>query len=211
MGDALDDMMLIHRGHMWRVTPARADGRFSMRWGARPTAPRYVLPDDGTTLDLPGSSEPLANRVIVKWIDWRGRPRQATYAASAAEYPDTAEMRTPVYAETIDLGSEMEPSESAVSADTARRVGQQVLDEVARKRRSGTATITRPVLDLIEQTLVPPASIQAGERVAIEATGEQFHASAVSHPDLHTAEITLGSPRRSVEEVVAALGRRRRR
>ena len=211
MGDAFDDMMLIHRGHMWRVSLARPDGRFSLRWGERPTAPRYVLPDDGTVVDLPGSSAPLANRVVVEWLDWRSRPRQATYAASTADYPDTAEMRTPVYAETIDLGAEMEPSETVVSAETAKRVGTQVLDEVARKRRSGTATVTRPVLDLIEQTLVTPASIQAGERVALESTGEQFHASAVRHPDLHTAEITLNSPRRSVDEVVAALGRRRRR
>ena len=143
--------------------------------------------------------------------DEPGRRRSRQLIASKAEYPDIAEMTQPVEADDVDLGSSLESSISTPTAAMAERVGRQVLDRVARKRRSGTATVTGPVLDLEAGRWVEPSEMEAGCVASLEATGERLWVQSVDVDGLWAAEVALGDPRRTVDQIVAARGRRARR
>ena len=211
VGAILDDLLLVHSDWMWQLRRTGPDGRAGLAFMPRPTTPRYVLPATSTSLDLVGSSDSLADRVTVTWVDWKGRRRSRQLVASKAEYPDVAEMTQPVEADDVDLGSSLESSISTPTAAMAERVGRQVLDRVARKRRSGTARVTGPVLDLEAGRWVEPSEMEAGCVASLEATGERLWVQSVDVDGLWAADVALGDPRRTVDQIVAARGRRARR
>lgn len=204
-GDILDDMQMLHQGHFWRIghPDASTQTRLSaMTWREWDTEPRYVLPDD-TSLDLQGTGDPLADQVVVTWIDWKGRPQKRTYTADPDKYPDIAGMAGRRQPDTVDLGEEL--GEAAI----ADRVGTAVLDVVARRARAGTATITDEILDASTQTLVRPSRIEAGS-IVITADGEQYRCTEVRKTRGETV-LTLDNTRRTVDQIIAARGRRARR
>lgn len=202
-GDILDDMQMLHQGHYWRIGHPDPTTRLSeMVWREWANEPRYVLPDS-VELDLQGTGDPLADQVVVTWIDWKGRPQKRTYTADPDQYPDIAGMAGRRQPDVVDLGEEL--GEAAI----ADRVGAAVLDVVARRARAGTATVDQDVLDITTQTLVPPSQLEAGS-VVITADGEQYRCPEIRKQG-GTAVLTLGHDRRTVDQIIAARGRRARR
>lgn len=199
----LTDLEEIHTGHMWRVGPRdRVTGLSSLTFTAWQSEPRYVIPAD-SEIDLSGVDRPLANEVDVTWRDWKGRPRSSRHRASPTYYPDISPLQQ-VRREVVDIG------EGTTATATVERIGLAALDEVARRRLAGKATVTSPVHDLWTGQVVPAHHMQAG-CLAITPDGEATLRITAVDKTPGRAEVTLGQPYRTTDQIVAARGRRARR
>ena len=93
-----------------------------------------------------------------------------------------------------------------------QRIGLMALDTYARRIPAGTITVTGPILDTTTQELVPPEAIEAATTIAL-STDEPMIAhriQEVAHEGTDVAEITVGRPRLTLDQIVATRGRRRR-
>lgn len=204
-GAILDDLTTFHMDYTWRALKAEQDGTFGIRFEPKPKTPRYRISRHAATLDMAPASEALANRVVVTYVDWRGNRQQVERVASKVDYPDTEDMSGTIDAEVIDHGSD------ATSRSLAGSIAEQVRDVVARRRSGGTATVTGLVTDIETGDVITPDLIEAGELALVEGTGGVHWVSEVSHDGLGAATLTLDSPRRTVEQIVALAGRRKRK
>lgn len=196
----------------WAVGPSTAAGhRFS--FGPWPTQTRFVITgrDD---LSLPGQENTLCNRVFVTWRDRKGRPQSRTVYASVqglagsngvADPTDSAFTGRLRDADTIDL------PDGLGSDANALRVGTRVLNASVSIPMAGSATFTRPVVDIVTQRLLEPAEVAAAapgwpvwvakDGVALRCTEAEY-----SHDD-RSVKLTLEEPRKTREQVLARLAR----
>lgn len=205
-GEVMDDMLLPHPDHLWRVgRRSLSSGLAPLTWDLWDTTARYVI-DSDVQVDLDGSPDPLCNSVTVRWVDWKGRPRSDTFTADPLVYPDIADLQGIREADVIDLDA------SLGEWDVVQRIGLQMLDQVARRTVAGTITVTRPVLDVQLQQRVPPCQIEAGSTLVLASDEPSIvhRVHTVTHPSVEVAEISIGRPRLTLDQIVAARGRRRR-
>ena len=206
-GEVLDDLLLMHPDHLWRLGKRSiSSGLSPFDWRLWPTSPRYVVQGERAEVDLDGSPDPLYNSVTVSWVDWKGRPRSANFRANPNDYPDIADLQTVREAPPIDLDA------SLGEWETVQRIGLMALDTYARRIPAGTITVNSPILDTVTQELVPPEAIEAGTTIAL-STDEPMIAhriQEVTHEGTGVAEITVGRPRLTLDQIVATRGRRRR-
>lgn len=208
-GEILEDLMKFHPDHIWRmgkVSPT--SGLSSLEWRPWASTPRYVIDTgDGAEVDMDGGPEDLYNRVTVRWTDRRGRTKSRTFTANPMDYPDIATIHGVREMEPIDLG------DTIVSSRDINQIGQQMLDQVARRQPTGSVTVTRPVLDLTTQLLVRPQDIEAGSTVALTSDEPQrvHRVQEVSHEGLDVATLSLGRPALTLDQIIDRRGRRRNR
>lgn len=206
-GEILEDLEAIHPDHLWRVGKRSTTTELSpFEWRPWATTPRYVISTDEAEVDFDDGGQRLYNRVTVRYVDWRGRPRTKSFDADPATYPDVAAMQGAREAEPIDL------HESLGRIAIVDRVGTQHLDRVARRVRAGTVTVTGPVLDVTTQLRVPPHMIEAGSTVGLSSDEPMVahRVMAVEHDGLGRATIAVGARPLSLDRVIAeAEGRRR--
>ena len=206
-GEVLDDLLLMHPDHLWRLGKRSiSSGLSPFDWRLWPTSPRYVVQGERAEVDLDGSPDPLYNSVTVSWVDWKGRPRSANFRANPNTYPDVADLQTTREAPPIDLDA------SLGEWETVQRIGLMALDTYARRIPAGTITVNSPILDTVTQELVPPEAIEAGTTIAL-STDEPMIAhriQEVTHEGTGVADITVGRPRLTLDQIVATRGRRRR-
>lgn len=206
-GEIMDDLRLVHTDHLWRLGKrSLTTGLASLEWRLWDTTPRYVIDAADAEVDLDGGSDPLYNSVTVQWIDWKKRPRSASFRADPKVYPDIADLQG------IREGPPIVLNASLGEWETVKRVGERMLDQVARRNTAGTITVTRPVLDLYSQQRVPPAQIEAGSTLVLSSDqfSEVHRVQGVDHPSVEEADITVGRPRLTLDQIVATRGRRRR-
>ena len=204
-GEILDDMVVIHPDHLWRVGPTRSSGLHDFEWRLWSSTPRYVA-DLDAELDMDGAPDPLHNRVTIRWEDWRGRPRSKSFNASPTAYPDTEHLSGVSEPEPLDL------DESLGEGAIVNRIGQMWLDQVARRALAGAVTVRKPVLDLHTQQLVTPGEIQAGETLVLASDPDQVvhRIVEVTHRGVDEATMSIGRPRLTLDQIVSTRGRKRR-
>lgn len=206
-GEIGDDMMLVHPDHLWRIGKRSVStGLAPFSWRLWEDTPRYLIDPADAEVDLDGSPDPLYNSVTLQWVDWKGRPRSTTFTADPALYPDIADLQGIREAPPIELDASLGESE------TVQRIGLMMLDQVARRVPAGTITVTRPVLDLKTQSLVPPSQIEAGTTCALTTDEPLFvhRVQEVTHEGVDDASLSVGRPRLTLDQIVATRGRRRR-
>lgn len=206
-GEVMDDLLLPHPEHLWRL--GRRDlttGLAALEWRLWETQARYLIDDLDADVDLDGASDDLYNSVTVRWADWKSRPRSVTFTADPQDYPDIADLQGIREAPPIDLDSALGEWE------TVQRIGLQMLDVYARHIPSGTITVTAPVLDLRTQLRVPPSQIEAGATCALtsDEPARVHRILDVTHDGTDVATISFGRERLTLDQVIAARGRRRR-
>lgn len=206
-GEIMDDLLLVHPDHLWRMgRRSNSSGLASLSWRLWETTPRYLIDPADAEVDLDGSPDPLYNSLTVSWVDWKGRPRSTSFTADPALYPDIADLQGIREAPPIELDA------SLGEYEIVQRVGLMMLDQVARRVPAGTITVTRPVLDLKTQSLVPPSQIEAGTTCAL-TTDEPVivhRVQEVTHEGTDAANLSVGRPRLTLDQIVATRGRRRR-
>lgn len=198
----LSDLEDVHTGHLWRVGQRDpGTGLRSLTWAEWSPDPRYVLPSTAD-VDLSGSDRQLASEVVVRWTDWKGRSRTFALTADPDRHPDAMGL-TGTRRVTVRL------DDAKTLSETAKRIANAVLDEVATRRLAGRATVSEPVLDRWTGEWVPAHRMRAG-CLAVAPGGMPFRVTAVdAQPG--SATLTLGRPFRTVDQIVAARGRRARR
>lgn len=211
-GQVLDDLVSMQDDWLWMLTPIDTSdlrhGLVLRRWNSRVmyyTDFAYTLP---TGIDVQWSREgddALYNRVTVRWKDGSGQQRQVVRTATVAGgFPDLAELEAmgrirdlPV----IDLGEE------TASAANAARVATVMLQQVARRPRGGTVTVTQPLHDIRSGSMVPPEELTPGVLVQVQETGEILRLVQVTAQANGTAVLDLSSRRRDVAQVLAGVKR----
>lgn len=148
----LEDMLAVEAGFTWRVWErSPTTGKYRFEWVAGPSTVRYeadVLDD----YDAPGSADGLFNRVMVRYVDSRGRRRSTIRTTTVTALDDAGLIRQGY----LDLGDE------AGTLTNAQRAGDQWLADRRYPPNGGRLRIARPILDLQAGRLVQPWEIRPG-------------------------------------------------
>lgn len=192
MGDALNELLLFEPTLTWQVYGDTAN------FDAWPSEPRYVVSARDGGVTHPGEEVSLADRVFVEWTDRRGR-----------------QQRTKVHDPDIPVKMEADPislPEGVGSEANATRAGEKALAMHNDPPRAGTAVVRRPILDRWSGAMVLPHELMPGCLVLEQETGHEFRCVETEYVDDDQAcVLTLGEPRRSLEQVIARLERKQRR
>lgn len=162
--------------------------------------PRYVVSRRDGGVTHPGEEFTLCNRVLVSWVDRKGRDRttEVTSTVDGLDYTRDAE---PV---TLPDGVGSEAN--------AQRAGERALALTNNPPRAGTAVVRRKIFDRWAGMEVWPHEIQPGCVVLEQETGDDLRLTEVEYIDADsTAVLTLGEPVRTIEQTLARLHARRRR
>lgn len=211
-GDILDALTMWQPDMLWEILHT-VEGRglvFNYRPWALPadTHPgeghRYELSTTRDAIELTGSDEDLCDRIAVAYTDSRGRAQSRTVTITVPQL--IASGRTPHDAEAIELPAGLG------SAANAQRAGEQVLAAINMLPLNGTGTITRPVYDRLTGLTVAPHEIQPGYLALIREKGEVVRLTETEYDDdTRSCKVTLGSPRKTRDQIIATLGSRAKR
>lgn len=205
-GEVLDDLLLTHPDHLWRMgLTSASSGLAPLEYRLWSTTPKYLV-DESAEVDTDGAPDALYNRVTVRWIDWKGRPRSHSFDADPDQYPDIADLRGWHEPPPVELGPSL--GEWAI----VERVGLRYLDQVARRITTGTVTVTEHLLDVETQQRVPPSQITAGTTLAFTWDDPLVvhRVREVSHDGLQQATLSVGRPSLALDQIVDTHGLRRR-
>lgn len=191
MGDALNELLIFEPQLTWQVYGDEAT------FDAWPEEPRYVF-DARDDASFPGEEISLADRVFVEWRDRRGR-----------------EQRTKVTDPEVPVKMEAEPitlPDGVGSEANAQRAGEVALSLRNNPPRAGTVVVRRRLLDRWTGTMVLPHDVMPGCLVVERETGHEFRLVETEYVDRDGAvALTLGEPRRTLEQVMARLERKQKR
>lgn len=192
MGDALNELLVFEPDLTWQVYGDEA------RFVSWPSTPRYVISDRDGGVTMPGEEISLADRIYVEWTDRRGR-----------------QQGTPVIDPSVAVKQEADPislPEGTGTTANAERAGTVALALHNDPPRAGTAVVRRPILDRHTGAMVLPHEILPGFLVVHQETGHEYRLTETEYvDDDQAAVLTMGEPRRSVEQVIARLERKARR
>ncbi|WP_346007300.1 hypothetical protein [Janibacter terrae] len=206
-GEIGDDMMLVHPDHLWRIgRRSPTTGLAPFWWRLWEDKPRFVIDTARAEVDIDRSPDTLFNRVNVGWVDWKNRPRSATFVADPVAYPDIADLQGVHSAPPVELDATLGEWE------TVQRIGAMMLDQVARRVPAGTITVTEPVLDTVTQQMVPPSQLLAATTCALTADEPLIthRIREATHEGTDVVTLSVGRPRLTLDQIVATRGRRRR-
>lgn len=160
------------------TTPTGRGLAFSWRpWG---TDARYDV-DLDDALERPGGQDESCQRVTVYYTDLNGVPRNVTVIT---EVPAGARIRD---ADPVTI-------EEPATLEAATTRGREVLAEVSARTPSGTAVLSRAVLDQQTSTDVEPWELRPGHLARLAATGELARITGVTYTggDADVATLAIG-------------------
>lgn len=194
----LDNLALWEPDFLWEILESTIAGKHQFNYRAWPTSPRYEISTrDGYA--APGGDADLCNRVVVYWTDAAGSRQSTVVTSTVPELGSRVRDAQPV---TLPPGRG--------NANDALRVGQMVLAAKASPPRDAKATVTRPLFDYLTGGRVMPWEIEPGYLVRVRETGDDLRLTEVTYSDDRvSADLTLGTPQRTVEQMVASLAARR--
>ena len=208
MGDALAELKVLEPDMWWTVYGDT--GQFGL-WDDE--NPRYVVSDRDGGIVLPGPDITRCNRVVVEWVDRRGR--QQTTVVLAADAPAGERgVRSEVLAGLAyvrDTDPVQLPEGTGTQAN-AERAGAQILAYRNDPPRAGTAVIRRPILDLWAGAMVYPHEHMPACAVLHQETGVTYRLTEVEYVDGDAASAwTLGEPVVDEAQRLARLERKAKR
>jgi len=196
--DRFNDLALFEPDQFAEVLESNAAGLHRFNYRAWDTAPRTVL-STGDGYVQPGSETDQADRIAVYWVNSRGIKKTTVVTAVVEGLTRTVD------AEAVDLG------DRAGTAANATRVGEQVLAAQNAVSKAATAVVTRDVLDRYTGARWKPWEHRAGYPSQVQQTGDVLRVTETRYVDNDEAvTLTLGSPARTREQIVADNTRRRR-
>lgn len=208
--------LLLLEDYDWGIGASR-NGKHRAWFRPWPTTPRYVL-TDRDAISLPGSDDQQVNRVAVEWVSERGYTHVTVVGAYVPELGNMNPVQSsdgridPAFVGRIKDADKVTLPDGHGSAPNARQAGARALAEKNRAALSGTATVTRPLLDLVTGAQVMPWNLRAGSvaRLASQGVNVRITEKAYNHND-RAATLTLNTPVPSLEEMLARLAARRQR
>lgn len=209
MADILTDLNSLVPDHFWSVGPCDLSGRMPINWSAWDAAPTLLLPPGAVSYSESAGSDDLANWVTYAYTDANGQTAYARIQADPWDYPDILGIEQDAYTQV-----ESEPLDltGLASASAAQQVATAVLAEVATLPKSATATVTVPVADRASGAMLPPWALTAGCLAHVPETGETLRVTKCEvDVDSATATLTLGTPRRSTDQIVATMSKHRQK
>lgn len=194
--NVIDALLKFEPDFDWGIGASTLTGKHSFWFRQWPTQPRYILTDDDG-LDLPGSEDTLCNRVAVEWVDEKGKAQVEVVTA------DVPELGTRIKdADKVSL------PEGRGSLANAQRIGAQVLASKNAVQVAGTASVDRPLIDLVSGQKVMPWNLEPGCVARLQTKGVDVRVTEVSYSDNDvSASLTLGNPVPDVDDLITELGR----
>lgn len=147
----LEDLLALESGHTWRVWERNSAGKYRFEWTTVPSTVRYEA-DVVDGYEAPGSADGLYNRVMVRYVDSRGRRRSTTRTTTVTALDDAGLTRQGY----LDLGDE------AGTLANAQRAGDQWLADRRYPPNAGRLRIARPIIDMQTGRMVQPWEIRPG-------------------------------------------------
>ena len=191
----LDDLALFEPDHLWEVLESDHAGRHRFAYRAWPTDARYEISvRDGYS--APGGDADLCNRIVVNWTDGTSGRHSTVVTSTVPELGARERDAQPVTLPT-GVGDEGD----------AQRIGQMVLAAKATPPKAARAVVRRPILDRQTGSMVMPWEIEPGYVVAVRETGDLLRLTEMDYDDDAVATtLTLGTPQRTIEQMLAGLG-----
>jgi len=209
----LDDLMALEPDMYWAAWES-TNGDYRFEWVPWPLTVRYeATVADG--FDAPAPSLEQYNRVTVRWKDPKGAIRSTTRTQTVDALTSAGITRET----TLDLGDEIG------SLANAQQAGDNFLAEHASPPNSGTLTVTRPVLDVVNGAAVQPWQLRPGNLIrvrGVEGSNDVLNASdrdgltvfrivSVECNDSGVATLELDAYSKTQERMLVDLYRRRDR
>jgi hypothetical protein len=154
--EILDDLIALEPAYYWAAWETGSTGLHRFEWRQWPSTVRYEA-DVVDGFSSPGSAEGLYDRVSVRWVDQRGRPRVTTRTQTVPQLAAAGIVRQ----DRIDLG------DATGNQLNANQVGDQFLAEHVTPPNAGTLTVARPIYDHDRGTSVMPWEIRPGHLIRI--------------------------------------------
>jgi hypothetical protein len=201
----LEDLTLFEPDFLWEILErTRATGLHRFAYRAWSTTPRYEISvRDGYV--APGGEVDLCNRIRMFWTTPKGVKRSLFVTAPVPQFDNETPPRIHD-AEPVTL------PDGLGSAAHAERVGQRILAAKNTPPRAATATVRRPIMDRLLGRLVMPWEIEPGHLAQVAELGQSLRVTETEYVDSGCeADLTLGAPTRTVEQMVAHLTRRGKR
>lgn len=199
LGDVLAGLSPYEPSWRW-ILPTSETGRYGFECGPWPSTARYVLDRErGEYAENPREDE-IYNKVTVRFKGRYGRWQ----SASAMADPDIHPATKALYDREIERGVEVE-IDTGGSYDAAYAAALALVPQYATPDVSATYGTGMDVLDLYAGTYVHPWEVEPGYLVEVSHTGE-LHRLTQSVCDGHagTANLTLGRPTRTIEDLVSS-------
>ena len=200
LGDVLAGLSPYEPTWRW-ILPPSGTGRYGFECGPWPNAVRYVLDRErGEYAENPREDE-IYNKVTVRFKGRYGRWQSASAMADPDIYPATKAL----YDRGIERSPEPIEIDTGGSYDAAYAAALALVPQYATPDVSATYGTGMDVLDLYTGTYVHPWEVEPGYLAEVSHTGE-LHRLTQSVCDGHagTANLTLGRPTRTVEDLVSS-------
>jgi hypothetical protein len=204
LADLLSDVALLEPDLTYGVFEAGSSGTHRFKVGKYGTSVRYVA----STIDgweQPGGELSLSNELTVYYTDKRGKAQHVTVTTAVPALDQWGRVRS---APRVDLGAEVG------SAAAATQVANGLMAQAATFPFAGRLTVARPILDQFTGRMVMPWEIEPGYLLQVQDLMDTppMRLTEMTYRDASmSAELTLGTPTYSTEELVAKLAKRRHR
>jgi hypothetical protein len=207
--DLLDDLCGIELDMTYGVFESNPAGlhRFELGRYEDDADPRYVA-DSADGLSLTGGEGGLANAVRYKWTDAVDGPSSSFATLLGAD--DLAQWGRWRYADPIDFGNEAGVDTRNEADDLAVGYLEQL---AATDALSGTLTLRRPIMDRHRGCTVWPWEIEPGHKIVVRdvsPTPVKISETTWSS-STRSADLTLGVPVLTTDELLNRVARRRKR
>lgn len=211
LGDALTQLLVFEPDIYWMASGSA----FTLgKWDH--VNPRYAISKRDGGITLPGQELTLCNRVLVTWTDQKGRDRSLRVVTTDA--PVGAEGSNGIRLANLNAGLDFTRDAETISLpdgfgseSNAQRVGEKALELANDPPRAGTAVVRTHIFDHWRGHDVMPHELEPGCVVLEQETGHTYRLTQVDYSDADgAAQLTLGEPVRTTEQIVARLRRRRR-
>lgn len=215
--DVLDELEVYEPDFLWELLGSTPSG-YVFNYRAWPTTVRYeVSTRDG--YDAPGADFDLCNRIAVRWIDAKGKDRTTIVTAASAvgiTLPGTnpaptvfsPSLRALEVVNRVRDAESINLPEGRGSEANAQRAGEQALKTAVDPPKAATATVRRPIVDLLRGGYAMPYEIEPGYLVRVRETGDLLRLTEVEVDDeAGEAVLTLGTPVLTEEQRIVKLAK----
>lgn len=203
--DILADLVQLEPDYFWWAGPADAStGAVPVSWQPWP-GPSLLLPPGVVDYTESGADADLANALQYTYRGADAREHTAMKTVDAFAFPDTAGLPGIVEAPPIDLTS-------MASQAAADQVATAYLRMYATLPKSATAVVSVPVPDKATGAMIAPWHLAAGVVAHVPETGDDLRVTKCEvDAATATATLTLGTPRKTVQELVTQMSKRRQK
>lgn len=213
--DVLDELSKFEPDFLWEILHSTPAG-YVFNYRAWPTTARYEISTADGYRETGGDFD-LCNRVAVKYTDAKGKDQTTVVTAGSAPGVVVGGVTATVFGASLkaledagrirDVESITLP-EGRGSAANAQRLGEQVLAAKVDPPRAATATVTRPIPDLLRGGVASYYEVEAGYLARVRETGALLRITEVDVDiDDQSVVLTLGQPVLTNEQRIAQLAR----